>query len=111
MDRRSILVGIAVTSLLMLTSIAHALEPAVTTISVKGMQCAACASHVVENLQSISGVAKAQADVAKAVAVVTAKGNASPSPRSLWEAIEKAGYTPVDGDVHLQAIILIAASR
>jgi len=94
MDRRSILMGLGFTAF-MVGSTAYAADPAVTTISVKGMQCSACASHVAENLQGIPGVAKAQADAAKAVAVVTAKGNASPSPKALWEVVEKAGYTPV----------------
>jgi copper chaperone CopZ len=95
MNRRSILVGIGSTALLVVAGIAQAADPALTTISVKGMQCAACASHVSESLQAIPGVAKAQADATKAVAVVTAKANTNPSPKALWEAVEKAGYTPL----------------
>ncbi len=95
MDRHFFPFLIAASILLMAANIANAADPAVTTISVKGMQCAACASHVAESLQGLPGVAKAQADASKAVAVVTAKGNVNPSPKALWEAVEKAGYTPV----------------
>jgi copper chaperone CopZ len=95
MDRRSLLIGFGSLALLASASIAQAADPTPITISVKGMQCPACASHVADGLQAIPGVAKAEADAAKAVAVVTAKGNSSPSPKALWEAVEKAGYTPV----------------
>lgn len=95
MDRRYVLYAIGMSALWLAASTTYSADPPVTTISVKGMQCAACASHVSEHLQAIPGVAKAQADAAKAVAVITAKGNANPSPRALWEAVEKAGYTPV----------------
>lgn len=95
MNRHSVLFGIASITLVLAASIVLAAEPPATTINLKGMQCAACASHVAESLQSIPGVAKAQADAAKAIAIVTPKANATPSPRALWEAVEKAGYTPV----------------
>jgi copper chaperone CopZ len=95
MNRHFLLVAMTTSVVFVASMFADAAEPAVTTISVKGMQCAACAGHVAESLQAIAGVEKAQADAAKATAIVTAKGNATPSPRALWEAIEKAGYTPV----------------
>jgi Cu+-exporting ATPase len=65
-----------------------------TTISVQGMHCAGCASKVAGKLQAVAGVSKAQVDAAKAVAVVTAKADDAPSPRALWEAVERAGYKP-----------------
>ena len=95
MNRRSILGGIASTAWLMAASIAHAADPALITTSVKKMRCTACASHGSESLQAIPGVAKAQADTTKAVAVVTARANTNPLPKALWEAVEKAGYSPV----------------
>lgn len=69
-------------------------EPQTFTISVQGMHCAGCASKVSANLQGIQGVQKATADAAKAVAVVTTKPDANPSPKALWEAVEKSGYKP-----------------
>lgn len=69
-------------------------SPPSTTISVQGMHCAGCASKVAGNLQAVAGVTKAEVDATKAVAIVVPKSNAAPSPRALWEAVEKAGYKP-----------------
>ena len=94
MYRHFLLVAISSLVVFATAMVADAAEPAATTISIKGMQYAACASHVAESLQAIVGVAKAQADAAIATAVVTTKGSAIPSPRALWEAVEKADYHP-----------------
>ena len=72
----------------------RAADPPPTTITVEGMHCVVCASKVSSNLQSVAGDQKAQVDADKAVAVVTAKSSVVPSPRALWEAVEKAGYKP-----------------
>lgn len=76
------------------TNTVQAADPPTTTISVEGMHCAGCAVKVSRNLQSVAGVSEAQVDASKALAIVSAKPNAIPSPRSLWEAVEKAGYKP-----------------
>jgi copper chaperone len=94
MDRRFALLGIATAALLLGAAIVHAADPAPITISIQGMHCPACAANVSGKLQSVTGVEKAQADAEKAVAVVTAKSDVVPSPRALWEAVEKAGYKP-----------------
>jgi Cu+-exporting ATPase len=75
-------------------NLVHAADPPTTTISVQGMHCAGCASKVGGKLKAVAGVSDADVDAAKAIAVVTAKPNAAPSPRALWEAVEKAGYKP-----------------
>lgn len=93
--RRSVVFfGIVSGIALLATNLVQAAEPRATTISVEGMHCAGCASKVAGNLQAVAGVNKAQVDAAKAVAIVTAKSKAAPSPRALWEAVEKAGYKP-----------------
>lgn len=92
--RRSVLLGILSASTLLAANLAQAADPPATTISVEGMHCAGCASKVAGKLQAVAGVNKAQVDAAKAVAVVSAKPNAAPSPRALWQAVEKAGYEP-----------------
>lgn len=71
-----------------------AAESQTTTISIQGMHCAGCAAKISRQLQAIEGVATAQADATQANAIVTPKTNATPSPRALWEAVEKAGYKP-----------------
>lgn len=68
--------------------------PPAITIGVQGMHCAACASKVAGRLQAVAGVSKAQVDATKAVALVSVTPSTVPSPRALWEAVEKAGYKP-----------------
>ena len=92
--RRKLVLAAASAALLLSTSALHAADPPATTISVQGMHCAGCASKVAGNLQAVAGVNKAQVDAGKAVAIVSAKPNAAPSPRALWEAVEKSGYKP-----------------
>ena len=94
MNRRVALIGLVSAAVLWTANFARAADPPATTISVKGMHCQGCASKVASNLQAVKGVNKAEVDASKAVAVVIAKENAVPSPRALWEAVEKAGYTP-----------------
>lgn len=94
MNRRSMLFCIASAALLLAANTAHAADPPATTISVQGMHCVVCASKVAGNLEAVVGVQKAQVDAEKAVAVVMAKSSVVPSPRALWEAVEKAGYKP-----------------
>jgi len=73
----------------------QAAESKTTTIEIKGMHCNVCAGKVTKSLQQVAGVAQAQADATKASAVVTPANDATPSPRLLWEAVEKAGYVPL----------------
>ena len=94
MSRRVALIGLVSAAALWTANLAHAADPPATTISVKGMHCQGCASKVASNLQAVKGVNKAEVDAAKAIAVVIAKDNAVPSPKALWEAVEKAGYAP-----------------
>ena len=50
-------------------------------------------------MEAVSGVESVKTDVKETTATVTPKANKAPSPRELWEAIVKAGYTPslIDG--------------
>lgn len=84
----------ACAALLLQINSSQAADAATITINVQGMHCAGCASKVTRNLQAIEGVQKAQVDAAKALAVISASPEAAPSPRALWEAVEKAGYKP-----------------
>ena len=74
---------------------ARSAEPAPIHIGIKGMHCAGCASKVTKQLQGVGGVVSARADAKTANAIVVAKQDASPSPKALWEAVERAGYKPV----------------
>lgn len=93
-NRRSIVLSILSAIAILGVNRLQAAEPQLATITVQGMHCAGCASKVTRKLQAVPGVDKAQVDAAKGTAVVTLKSDAAPSPRALWEAVEKAGYKP-----------------
>lgn len=76
------------------TSHATAAETSSTSITIEGMHCAGCAKKIATRLRAVSGVADAQVSVETGTASVTAKDKSNVSPRTLWETIEKAGYTP-----------------
>jgi len=67
-----------------------------TTIVVKGMRCKSCANKIIAALQKVPGVARANADAKRGLAAAASTNvQQLPSPRAQWEAIEKAGFTPV----------------
>lgn len=72
-----------------------AAEPRPTVITVKGMHCAGCAKKIAAKLTAVAGVGQAQPDVPKSLFVVVPAEAKAPSPKALWEAVEKAGYTTV----------------
>lgn len=92
--RRNFLAMCGAAALLLTAHVAIGAEPAATTISVQGMHCAGCAMKVAGNLKAVQGVSAAQVDAEKATAVITPMSAGNPSPRAMWEAIEKAGYKP-----------------
>lgn len=69
-------------------------DAATSTIAVDGMTCAGCAKTVGKAVSAVEGVESAVADVKTKTLTVTAKKGATPSPRAMWEAVERAGYTP-----------------
>ena len=69
-------------------------DAATSKIAVDGMTCAGCAKTVGKAVSAVEGVESAVADVKTKTLTVTAKKGATPSPRAMWEAVEKAGYTP-----------------
>lgn len=66
-----------------------------TTITVKGMHCGGCAKKVAAKLKAVPGVDNANVDASTSQASITPQANKVPSPRELWEAVEKAGYVTV----------------
>ena len=73
----------------------RAAEGRATVVTVKGMHCAGCAKKIAGKLKSVRGVEQVTSDVPKSFFVVTPAVDESPSPKALWEAVEKAGYTAV----------------
>ncbi len=74
---------------------AEPVPPAVTTITVAKMHCGGCAKKIANKLRGVAGVAGVRTDVKAATATVAAQAGHAPSPRALWEAVEKAGHKPV----------------
>ena len=72
---------------------AFAAEP-VTTITVDGMHCPACAKKLSTKMQGLPGVASAAADAKAGVVTVTPKTRTNVSAKSLWELVEASGYKP-----------------
>lgn len=71
--------------------------PAVTwtVITLEKLHCPHCAKKVVTKLKEVPGVADAQTHLETRTAKVTHQNGVLPSPRGLWEAVERAGQRPL----------------
>ncbi len=78
-----------------LSASVRATEPPATAITVEKMHCMGCARKMADQLYAVPGVAQVSADVPAKRLTVSPKAGERPSSRALWEAIEKAGYKPV----------------
>ncbi|MBX9680755.1 MAG: cation transporter [Gemmataceae bacterium] len=76
----------------------HAQSPAPkasnTTITVPDMHCMGCAKKMANELSKVEGAGQILANVEATTVTVRTKSNQAPSPRALWEAVERAGYQP-----------------
>lgn len=72
----------------------RAAPPTTTKITVEGMHCMGCAKKIANKLYEVTGVAKVQADVPASAVIVGPQAQRAPSPKALWEAVERAGYRP-----------------
>lgn len=70
--------------------------PTYTVISVEKMHCASCANRIANKLYEVNGVEKIQVDVEKKTLWIHPKAGVQPSPRGLWEAVEKANDRPIN---------------
>ena len=66
-----------------------------TVITVEEMHCAGCAKRIGNKLAKVPGVAAVHFDVKSKTLWVTPQPAQTPSPRGLWEAVEKAADRPV----------------
>ncbi|HUY90543.1 MAG TPA: heavy-metal-associated domain-containing protein [Pirellulales bacterium] len=89
------LLGAALAIVLASGPLLRAAEVRPTVLTVEGMHCAGCAKKIAGKLTAVSGVAQVEANVPKSFFVVTPAERQAPSPKALWEAVEKAGYTAV----------------
>lgn len=65
-----------------------------TKLVVDDMTCAGCAKAVTKAVSAVAGVEAAAVDLKTKTLTVTPKAGTAPSPKGLWEAVEKAGYKP-----------------
>ncbi len=71
----------------------QAAEP--ITITVEKMCCAGCAKRIAAQLYAVPGVAEIEADVEARRLTIKSESRKHPSPRAMWEAIEKGKDTPI----------------
>lgn len=69
-------------------------DPVPTKLTVPGLDCVSCAKKAGDKLYAVPGVGEVKVDLKAKLLIVTPKSGAVVSPRSLWEAVEKAGYEP-----------------
>ena len=67
-----------------------------TVIVVNDMHCSSCAKKIAGRLYRVPGVARVATSLKQNRAFVTAQQSREPSPRALWEAVEQAGFQPVE---------------
>lgn len=70
----------------------------VTTIKVEDMSCGGCAKKVQQFVAKVNGVEKVEPDLKTHTIKVFPKENTKVSAKEMWEAVEKAGYTPSELD-------------
>lgn len=68
--------------------------PKPISIAIQDMHCAQCAKRISDRLQTVVGVKSVKIDIKAGTAVVTAHAAKSPSPKAMWEAVERAGFKP-----------------
>ena len=66
-----------------------------TTIHVQDMHCGECAKKIARKLYAIPGVVEVRADVNKNIAYVVPQKDKTIASRSMWEAVESAGFRVV----------------
>ena len=66
-----------------------------TTITILNMHCEACAAQIEASLLTVPGVAAVKSDLSCKAIIVRPNEGARPSPRQLWEAVEKTEHRPM----------------
>ena len=93
MKKLSLLAAAAALTLLVAGAALAAATPR-TVIAIPGLHCGGCAKKVTTSLATVPGVAGSTADLKAKTITVNVKAGQAPSPRALWEAVEKAGQVP-----------------
>jgi copper chaperone CopZ len=72
-----------------------AAPPVTTVIEVHNMHCADCARRIARKLYAVPGVVGVRTNVAANTATISPQQRKQPSPKAMWEAVEKAGFKPL----------------
>lgn len=75
-------------------AVAQGPAPASTSILVPKMHCKGCAQTMATELHKVPGVGQVFVKLETTTMIVHAKDGQAPSPRGMWEAVERAGYQP-----------------
>ncbi|MBY0524744.1 MAG: heavy-metal-associated domain-containing protein [Gemmataceae bacterium] len=94
MRNRTLIEAVGALVVLVLGIAVYAAPTATTTITVPDMHCMGCAKKMQAQLQQVPGVASIQANVPATTLTIAPQAQRAPSPKAIWEAIEKAGYKP-----------------
>ena len=92
---------VAIAAFAMLQGYATAAPTPASTIKLRvdDMHCKTCAKKIARKLYAVPGVVKVAANLKTHTALVTPQKQRTPSPRAMWEAVEKAGFKPVSLEV------------
>jgi copper chaperone CopZ len=66
-----------------------------TVIEVHNMHCNDCARKIASKLYGVPGVVAVRTNVKANLAIITPQQQRRPSPKAMWEAVEKAGFKPI----------------
>ena len=89
--RRTFLKSLVIVGVSALSSVALAADAKTYSIRVTDMHCATCAKKIASRLVTVPGVLRATANYSTHSATITPQETKQPSPKALWEAVEKAG--------------------
>jgi copper chaperone CopZ len=94
LSARVIVLGCFLMVGLMVTAIEAATPARTTTITIK-MANENCANRITASIREVPNVGEARADVERRIVTVTPAGPRLPSPRALWDAVEKTNHAVV----------------
>jgi copper chaperone CopZ len=67
-------------------------QPVWTKISLTDLHCKGCLKDIATQVSTVAGVAQVQGDVPTKMVFVLHQPGVNPSPRALWEAVEKTEH-------------------
>lgn len=91
---KKVALAAAVVALLALRTTVEAGNPMPTTITVPNLCCQGCVKKAASQLSAVPGVGTVQANLQAKQLVVLPKPDMTPSPRGMWESLEKVNKTP-----------------